>query len=556
MKRNFNMTIRHKLIVGLSLCALIMIGIGGMGVYGQSQSNGEISDIYEGDVIPILDIGRVRDGLNRNLLALNALIIAHDSKGVAEAKKLIAENDAGMNDAWNAYYPLINSPGERQAADAVAAARKQIDGITSTMLSDAGQGKYDFAIVADGGAYAKLFESAMNNVGILYSENKDQAKDSYKGAEESFRHTRLVTFSMIACGFLIIVGLLAAMLRAISRPIERAVTLADAIASGQLNHDIKVDRQDEIGRLMLGLSRMDEQLTRIVKDVRSGASSVATSSGQIAQGNDDLSHRTQEQASSLEETAASMEQMNAAVRQNAESAHQTSQLAMGALEHAENGGRVAGQAVNAMKEIEISSKRIAEISGLIDEIAFQTNLLALNAAVEAARAGAEGRGFAVVAAEVRSLAQRSASAAREIKTLINESSEKVQAGTALVGASGEALSQILERTRKITDLVGNIAAASSEQATGVQQVNTTITALDDMTQRNAALVEEAAAASRALQEQASELMTHVNFFRIQGAEEHPVSAVRRNVEKQSSMMPTPKTGEQPGLVAESVWRDF
>ncbi|MBE1163001.1 methyl-accepting chemotaxis protein [Dyella acidiphila] len=557
MKRRFSLTIRHKLILGLSLCALIMVGIGCMGIYGQSQSNGDISDIYEGDVKPILDIGRVRNGLSQNLLALNKLMLTHDAKGAAQAKDFIAKSDAGMNEAWGEYYPLIDSARERQAADAVAAARKQIDGIAATVLSDAAQGKFDVDTLAEGGAYAKLFTTALENVDVLYSENQDQAEESYKSAEDSFRHTRMFTIGIIAGGFLIIIGLLVAMLRAISKPIERAVVLADAIASGQLNHGIKVDRQDEVGRLMLGLSRMDEQLTRIVKEVRGSASSVATASSQIAQGNDDLSHRTQEQASSLEETAASMEQMNATVRQNAESANQTSQLALGALEHAEHGGRVAGEAVNAMLEIEASSKRIAEISGLIDEIAFQTNLLALNAAVEAARAGEEGRGFAVVAGEVRVLAQRSAGAAREIKLLINESSEKVQTGASLVNASGEALSQILDRTRKITDLVAEIAAASTEQATGVEQVNTTVTALDDMTQRNAALVEEAAAASRALQEQAGELMQHVNFFRISGADEPAVqvaTAVKRAV-----VAATPAKAKAPAkqaAVAESAWREF
>lgn len=556
MKRRFIFTIKLKLILGLSLCALIMLGIGGMGIYGQSQSNSDISDIYDGDVKPILDVSRVRDGLSQNLLALNTFMLSHDGKGIVQTKDLIAHNDADMNEAWGVYYPLIDSQRERAAADAVAAARKQIDGITATMLHDAEQGKYDTDTISDGGHYAVLFKSAMASVAILYSENKNQAADSYNSAEESFRRTRMVTVGIIMGGFLIILSLLAVMLRAISRPIDRAVVFADAIASGHLNNGIQVDRQDEVGRLLLGLSRMDEQLTRIVKEVRSNASSVATASHQIAQGNDDLSYRTQEQASSLEETAASMEQMNATVRQNAENANQTSQLAMGALKDAEHGGHVAGQAVNAMVEIEASSKRIAEISGLIDEIAFQTNLLALNAAVEAARAGEEGRGFAVVAGEVRSLAQRSAGAAREIKVLINESSEKVHTGTVLVSASGQALGKILDRTRKITDLVADIAAASSEQATGVEQVNTTVTALDDMTQRNAALVEEAASASRALQEQAAELMEQVNFFRIQGIEEQPAPAPRQ-ASLQSPVAPTkPKAAKQAELVSEAAWREF
>lgn len=536
MKKRIALTIKNKLVIGLSLCALIMVTIGCAGIFGQSQINSDITDIYQGDIMPILDIGRVRDGLHQNAAELYKLLVAHDGKDddkeVAAAKALLTQNNAEMDKAWNAYYPLIASDSERKAADAVAADRKQLNALAATVLSDAAHGKYDNGVMANGGSYKKLLTSAMDNVEVLYSENRGQAEESYNHAQDSFRHIRLTTIGVIVAGFLIILGLLAVMIRAISKPIDRAVQLADTIAAGQLNHDIKVDRSDEVGRLLLGLRRMDERLTHIVKEVRGSASSVASASGQIAQGNDDLSHRTQEQASSLEETAASMEQMNATVRQNAENASQASNLVKGALEQAERGGQVVGKAVGAMADIHATSARIAEISGLIDEIAFQTNLLALNAAVEAARAGEEGRGFAVVAGEVRALAQRSASAAREIKALISESSEKVQAGTSLVNASGEALRHILDQTRKATDVVAEMAAASHEQAAGVEQVNTTVTALDDMTQRNAALVEEAAAASRALQEQAAELMEHVNFFHINGAEDERVAKTLRHVRSQ------------------------
>ncbi|HKT27264.1 methyl-accepting chemotaxis protein [Dyella sp.] len=526
MKRRITFTIKHKLIIGLSFCALIMVTIGCAGIYGQKQINQDVADIYQGDVQPLLYISHVRNGINQNLVELNKLLLSHDGKSIAAFKASMAQNNTDMDRAWNTYYPLIDSPRERSAADVVAASRKLIDQVTANALSDMAQGKFDTDVFASGGAYEKAFNTAMVNADVLYQENKAQAEDSFNHAEASFHRILLTTVGIIAAGFLVILSLLVVMIRAISKPLDHAVQLADTIAAGHLNHGIQVDRSDEVGRLLLGLQRMDEQFTRIVKEVRHGAASVATASNQIAQGNDDLSHRTQEQASSLEETAASMEEMNATVRQNAENASQASQLVKGALEQAEHGGKVVSEAVHAMSEIEAASKRIAEISSLIDEIAFQTNLLALNAAVEAARAGEEGRGFAVVAGEVRTLAQRSASAAREIKLLINESSEKVHAGTSLVSASGDALRHILDRTRKATDVVAEIAAASHEQAAGVDQVNTTVTALDDMTQRNAALVEEAAAASRAMQEQATELMQHVNFFRINGAENEEVAHAR------------------------------
>ncbi|MEO7073358.1 MAG: methyl-accepting chemotaxis protein, partial [Rhodanobacter sp.] len=234
----------------------------------------------------------------------------------------------------------------------------------------------------------------------------------------------------------------------------------------------------------------------------------------IARGNDDLSQRTQEQASSLEETASSMEEMTSTVKQNAENASHANQLARGARQQAERGGEVAGKAILAMGEIDISSRKIGDIVGLIQEIAFQTNLLALNAAVEAARAGEQGRGFAVVATEVRSLAQRSANAAKEIKTLIHDSEDKVRSGSELVNQSGKALAEIVDSIKKVTDIVAEIAAASQEQSAGIDQVNNAVMQMDEMTQQNAALVEEASAAARAMQEQAAELNAQVGFFQL------------------------------------------
>jgi methyl-accepting chemotaxis protein len=241
---------------------------------------------------------------------------------------------------------------------------------------------------------------------------------------------------------------------------------------------------------------------------------VSTAAQQIANGNDDLSQRTQEQASSLEETASSMEQMTSTVKQNAENASHANQLARGAREQAERGGEVAGRVITAMGDINVSSRKISEIVGLIQEIAFQTNLLALNAAVEAARAGEQGRGFAVVATEVRSLSQRSASAAKEIKALIDDSAEKVRSGSELVNESAKVLADIVDSVKKVTDIVAEIAAASHEQSAGIEQVNKAVMQMDEMTQQNAALVEEAAAAARAMQEQAGELTRQVGFFQL------------------------------------------
>jgi methyl-accepting chemotaxis protein len=293
-----------------------------------------------------------------------------------------------------------------------------------------------------------------------------------------------------------------------------AVHIAGRIAGG----DLRSDGVEYAPASLLGaLERMRGTLSSIVSEVQQGAHVVATTSAEIARGNDDLSQRTQEQASSLEETAASMEEMTATVKQNAENATAADRLSRHARSEAEKGGDVVGEAMAAMREIGDSSRRIGDIVGLIDEIAFQTNLLALNAAVEAARAGEQGRGFAVVAAEVRRLAQSSAAASREIKGLIAESGERVEIGAALVERSSVALRDIVASVKKVTDIVAEIAAASAEQSAGVDQVNLAIAQIDQVTQENAALVEEAAAAAKSMQDQAHSLSDQVAFFTVDGA---------------------------------------
>eukprot|EP01031_Cornospumella_fuschlensis_P042127 gene42127-biopygen33591 len=268
---------------------------------------------------------------------------------------------------------------------------------------------------------------------------------------------------------------------------------------------------------MAAVGRMQLALTGIVRTVRGNSDSVATASAQIAQGNQDLSSRTEEQASALQQTAASMEQLGSAVQQNADNARQANQLAQGASEVAVRGGKVVSEVVSTMKDIQTSSQRISDIIGTIDGIAFQTNILALNAAVEAARAGEQGRGFAVVAGEVRLLAQRSAEAAKEIKTLIGTSTDKVEAGGRQVAEAGQAMHDIVEQVRKVTDLIGEIANTTSEQSRGIEQVNTAVTQMDQVTQQNAALVEESAAAAHSLADQAQSLAQAVALFRVETA---------------------------------------
>jgi methyl-accepting chemotaxis protein len=302
--------------------------------------------------------------------------------------------------------------------------------------------------------------------------------------------------------------------RSITRPLTEAVDVAQRVADGDLTADIRPSSKDETGQLMTSLKAMNDSLFKIVSQVRQGTDTIATASNEIAVGNLDLSSRTEQQASSLEETASSMEELTSTVKQNADNARQANQLAVSASEVAIQGGSVVEQVVSTMGSINDSSKKIVDIISVIDGIAFQTNILALNAAVEAARAGEQGRGFAVVASEVRSLAQRSASAAKEIKALIDDSVEKVDTGSKLVAQAGSTMTEVVSSVKRVTDIVGEITAASQEQSAGIEEVNQAITQMDEVTQQNAALVEEAAAAAQSLQDQAAKLAEIVSVFKL------------------------------------------
>jgi methyl-accepting chemotaxis protein len=352
-----------------------------------------------------------------------------------------------------------------------------------------------------------------------------------KESEENQRVTVLMLLGTLlvtaAVGAVVMVWLI----RSITRPLNEAVDIAETVARGDLTGNISVEGNDEISTLLTSLKNMHDSLASIVGKVRSGTDAIAHASAEIAVGNSDLSSRTEEQASSLEETASSMEELTSTVKQNSENATTASKLASTASDVAVRGGEAVSQVIHTMGSINDSSKKIVDIIGVIDGIAFQTNILALNAAVEAARAGEQGRGFAVVASEVRNLAQRSAAAAKEIKALISDSVERVEAGTKLVGQAGTTMDEVVDSVKRVTSIISEIAVASGQQNDGIDQINDAISQMDSVTQQNAALVEEAAAAAEAMQQQAASLSEAVSVFKIDARHMTAAPAVRRTTLK-------------------------
>ena len=508
------LTIQQKLL-GFSLTGLtLMVLIGATGysaVYQLSSDTGKIATI--GTALRAqMDADMMHDALRADVLSALLTSLQNDAAEEKLTKASLAEHIDNFRESFKT---LDELPLDAEIVQASARVRPALNAYLASATEMVG-----LAFTNRDAAQAKLpsfkdaFESLEKSMGDLGDLIESQSNVAQEASDRTAAIARAVMVATALIAGALFFGIGHAVSRGVLLPIGRAVKVAQAVASGDLTSQIDTRGTDETAQLLQALKAMNDSLILTVGAVRQSSESIATGSSQIATGNTDLSHRTETQASNLQQTAASMEELSSTVRNNADTARQASQLASSASDVAAKGGSVVAQVVGTMAEITQSSRKISDIIGVIDGIAFQTNILALNAAVEAARAGEQGRGFAVVASEVRSLAQRSASAAKEIKGLINDSVDKVQNGSRLVDNAGQTMDDIVAQVRRVTDLIGEISSATQEQTSGIELVSGSVAQLDQVTQQNAALVEESAAAAESLKHQASELVKAVSVFRL------------------------------------------
>ena len=514
-----NYSVGRRLGMGFAIIIGIFLCVGWATLFTASKLR-DAEDINT-HTYKVLDKGTAMLAAMVNMeTGTRGFLLAGEDKFLAPLTTGIADFEQHWNDVKRL---TSDNPVQQKRLDEIKARQLEFKGVADAMI------RMRRAVIAGSKTMPELLtefglgrdKAAMDAFRQLEADFEKMERDlqserrANAEAMRALNRNAIIGGSLIALLVAITLGIINT--RAITSPLQQALALTKAVANGDLRTDIRVAGRDETAQLLNALKTMQTNLAEVVGGVRHNAEGVASASAQIAQGNADLSRRTEDQASALEETAASMEELGSTVRQNADNARQANQLAQGASSVAARGGEVVSQVVHTMKGINDSSRRIADILGVIDGIAFQTNILALNAAVEAARAGEQGRGFAVVASEVRSLAQRSADAAKEIKGLISASVERVEQGSALVDQAGTTMAEIVTAIRHVSDIMAEISAASDEQSTGVRQVGEAVAQMDQTTQQNAALVEESSAAAEGLKDQAQQLVQAVSIFKLQNA---------------------------------------
>jgi len=561
-----NLKIGARLGLGFAAVLALLVIMLAMGLGGMSRIGSRTQDIVSDKNVKMAAANDMVDNVRNITLALTTMIVVPSTPQVEEQLAKVGDARKKYGKAKEVLASKIATDKEKELLANVEAALKEgaeknnrviqlrkdgeIQDATEALLKDAGpvQAKALAALDALIDYEARQVENSGKEVDAVYSSSQ----------------TMLITLGTLA----VLIGAAVAwfITRSITAPINEAVEVAETVASGDLSSQIDASRGDETGRLLKALKSMNDALLNVVSQVRTGTDAITTASGEIAAGNLDLSSRTEQQASSLEETASSMEELTSTVKQNADNARQANTLAVSASEVASKGGDIVAQVVSTMGTINDSSRKIVDIISVIDGIAFQTNILALNAAVEAARAGEQGRGFAVVATEVRNLAQRSAAAAKEIKELISASVANVEEGSRLVNNAGQTMGDIVDSIQRVTDIMGEITSASQEQTLGIEQINAAISQMDEVTQQNAALVEEAAAASQSMQEQAGNLVSVVSFFKtghgaaaaaVRTAAPVQVAAVRPTAAAHAVVArPAPAKRAAPVQQAEDSWEEF
>ncbi|NMU93177.1 HAMP domain-containing protein [Achromobacter ruhlandii] len=509
-----NLSIGTRLTLGFGAVLVLLLALTGLSQYELSQIGGINRTITEQTWTEANAINRIDVTTRANARANLELIVNTDSRAAEALFARIDTNRKVIDQALETLRPLFSTEDERQRLRLLEDVRgryvKSFQGVGALLK----RGERDAARQRLLEETLPLLDSLQDHIieisRIQAAEMADASADSRKVIDNAGM------LNLILSGLAVVLGGLFAwrVSKSITAPLAQAVSVAETVARGDLGQPIHAVTRDETGRLLRALHDMQDKLAGAVRTIRAGSETISSAAGQIAAGNTDLSSRTEEQAASLEETAASMEELASTVKQNADNARQANQLAASASEVAQRGGAVVSAVVSTMGDISASSRKISEIVSVIDGIAFQTNILALNAAVEAARAGEQGKGFAVVAGEVRSLAQRSAQAAREVKTLIEASVSKVAEGAGQAENAGTTMQEVVASVKRVTDIMGEIAAASQEQASGIEQVNRAVSQMDEVTQQNAALVEEAAAAAGSMQDQAHALVRAVGVFRL------------------------------------------